>query len=117
MRQFIFGKELQIKSTFNKLSQIPSKNLTQFEIGQFEQLMVFRQNFIAQKCQEFEPETFKDDYEPEVLVPFLNLLYCPVHKASSTTWYQNFIILWVFENVSAELSNENCHQDENQSFK
>ncbi len=27
-------------------------------------------------------------------------MYCPVHKASSTMWYENLMILWVHQSVS-----------------
>lgn len=80
-----------------KSTIVSSHKFNDEERKEFQDLMLFRKQFIKQQCQELSNETFSETYDVEVYLPESNFLYCPIHKASSTTWYQNLMILWVHQ--------------------
>lgn len=85
-----------IASGLKKSTQESSHKLNPEERKNFEDLMLLRKQFIQQQCQSLKGnETFTESYDVEVYLPEYNFLYCPIHKASSTTWYQNLMILWI----------------------
>ena len=92
-----------------------SKELSFREIEDFETLMKYRKKFIRQNCEELQGHgNFTQNYISEVYVPYENLVYCPVFKASTTMWYQNIMVLWVKRFVSSlkidNTINAKCHR-------
>lgn len=101
LHKILFGLPQDIKAQFKKSTVKSNNSLTEIQRQEFENLMKWRQTFIEQQCQEFKKDSFQENYDTEVYVKDENLVYCPIHKASSSTWYQNFMLLWVYKNVSS----------------
>ena len=96
----LYGTPTEIQNQFKQATLNSTQKLTLSDRKDFENGMIQRQKFISQRCKKIPEEIFKENYEPEVYCPFNNLMYCPVHKASSTMWYENLMILWVHQSVS-----------------
>ena len=96
----LYGTPTEIQNQFKQATLNSTQKLTLSDRKDFENGMIQRQKFISQRCENMPKEIFKENYEPEVYCPFNNLMYCPVHKASSTMWYENLMILWVHQSVS-----------------
>ena len=80
----LYGTPTEIKNQFKQATLNSTQKLTLSDRKDFENGMIQRQKFISQRCEEMSEGIFKENYEPEVYCPFNNLMYCPVHKASST---------------------------------
>ncbi len=97
MKIFLYGppdwREREIANTMVNNSE----PLTPKERKDFELVMESRNAFLNQQCGRYAHlGNFSWTFSKEVYfqVNDTKILYCPIHKASSTKWYQNFIILW-----------------------
>ena len=101
MFDLLYGSKSVSNVQFGKATYHSKKNLTNYEKQDFIKTMILRKQFIQNQCSKQNLlEVFIDEYDKhEVYIPYENVMFCPIYKASSTTWYQNFMILWVRKNV------------------
>ena len=112
MFNLLYGLKSDSNDQFEKATYHSKKILTNTEKQDFIKTMLLRKQFIRNQCSKQNSlKVLVDEYDQhEVYIPYENLMFCPIYKASSTTWYQNFMILWVRKNVHTIPYNSHNHK-------